>query len=565
MAFVTTTAILAGVFVNSLGVNTHIDSFAYGYQNLPVVENALIYLGVHNVRDSAGHSFDLQYWQQVATAAKVKFDDVMPEGSPTSMQATLALVPQFAAAGLLNFVEGGNEEDNADAIASGNSLAYTAYFQQQVYQVAHSVGLPAVNMSFGQGWTAANNWQGNYGSVGNLAAYADYANPHTYPAVANGQPNRTILWLNADAQLAAEGRPTFVSELGWNESASSQSIVATNLLNGIMDSARSGNRRTYIYALFDDQGGKFGVMNADGSPKLAGQALHNLTTLLGDAGTNATSFSPGALTYQLVGTVGGESSLVLQKSDGSYWVSVWDETSGTDSATLTLASAAQEIKVFDPLVGSSALQTASNATAVSFNLNDHPLLVEIIPSTASTASTTSTTIISSTANNSVLTGTATTTAIYAYGTGDTITGGSGTDLIQAFAGNNTINTGSGTAALHVGGAGNKITVGSGTTTIYDSGTNSSITFGKVGTPNTNIYGYALAQGNTLNFVPVLAGTQWDGAQATLGNFLKVTNAGTDTLISVNPSGLSGGVTYPVATLHGYAYVTLTTLLADSSI
>ena len=50
-------------------------------------------------------------------------------------------------------------------------------------------------MSFGSGWTAANNWQGDYGEVGNLSAYANYANAHTYPNP--GQlPNATIEALN---------------------------------------------------------------------------------------------------------------------------------------------------------------------------------------------------------------------------------------------------------------------------------------------------------------------------------------------------------------------------------
>ena len=45
----------------------------------------------------------------------------------------------------------------------------------------NSTGLPAINMSFGANWTAANNWEGDYGAVGDLSTYADYANAHTYP------------------------------------------------------------------------------------------------------------------------------------------------------------------------------------------------------------------------------------------------------------------------------------------------------------------------------------------------------------------------------------------------
>ena len=41
------------------------------------------------------------------------------------------------------------------------------------------MGLPVINMSFGSGWTAANNWHGDYDKVGNLSPFADYANAHT--------------------------------------------------------------------------------------------------------------------------------------------------------------------------------------------------------------------------------------------------------------------------------------------------------------------------------------------------------------------------------------------------
>ena len=71
----TLTAITASSFVNSLGVNTHIDSYAYGYQDLSTVEAAINYLGVTNIRDSAQLGADVATWLQVAQATGAKFDD----------------------------------------------------------------------------------------------------------------------------------------------------------------------------------------------------------------------------------------------------------------------------------------------------------------------------------------------------------------------------------------------------------------------------------------------------------------------------------------------------------
>src|ERR1700756_4499113 len=44
--------LLASAFIGSLGINTHIDFQKYGYENLPVVVQAVSYLGLHHVRDS---------------------------------------------------------------------------------------------------------------------------------------------------------------------------------------------------------------------------------------------------------------------------------------------------------------------------------------------------------------------------------------------------------------------------------------------------------------------------------------------------------------------------------
>src|SRR5437870_5341733 len=95
-------AISATYFTHTLGVNTHIDFVNYGYQNLNTVVQALNYLGLPNVRDSAQTSSDVQWWTQVAQATGVKFDDYIPETSPAGMQDALNLAPQLAAKGILN-------------------------------------------------------------------------------------------------------------------------------------------------------------------------------------------------------------------------------------------------------------------------------------------------------------------------------------------------------------------------------------------------------------------------------------------------------------------------------
>lgn len=365
------TAISTSSFIGSLGVNTHLDFGGAGYGNVTTVINAINYLGVGNLRDSAANSGDYTLWQQVAQATGVKFDAYIGEISPSGMSQELALIPQLAQQGILRFIEGGNEEDDAYPMSLGNNLFITAQFQQQVWALGQQLGLGVINMSFGAGWTAANNWQGNYDKVGDLSAYTNYGNAHTYPGVGQTQDS-VIQMLNADARLAAAYRPVITTELGWDENTGfNQTQIAKNLLAAALDGIKDGNPVTYFYAMYNDGSGNFGLMNTDGSAKPAGQALHNLTSILKDSGGN---FAPGSLNYS-INT--GDNTLLMEKSDGSYWLSIWNESAGAHSVTLTLGSAASTVAVYDPLTGTNAIQSASNTNTITLTVPDHPVIVQI--------------------------------------------------------------------------------------------------------------------------------------------------------------------------------------------
>jgi hypothetical protein len=368
-------AISTTAFIGTLGVNTHFDFANYGYQNVVTAEAAIRYLGLTNLRDSAQTASDATLWQQIAQTTGAKFDDYIAETSPAGMTTDLGFVSQLASEGILDYLEGGNEEDDAYPTSLGNTLAITAQFQQQVYALGHQLGLKVINMSFGSGWTAANNWAGDYGKVGNLSADTDYANAHTYPNVGQG-----IGWsidrLNGLANMAAASRPVITTEIGWDENQGfSQRDVARFTLQAALDGIKYGDVRTYFYALFDDGSGNFGLMNQDGTAKPAGLALHNLTTLLADTGTTAGSFTPGSLNYTLSTT---DDTVLMEKSDGTWWLSVWNEDVGAHTDTLTLSTAATQIRLFDPLTGTSAIQTVSNTGTFTFTVPDHPVIVEII-------------------------------------------------------------------------------------------------------------------------------------------------------------------------------------------
>jgi hypothetical protein len=300
--------------------------------------------------------------------------------------------------------EGPNE---ADVFASGGQKA-AAQFQPQVYSAAHAAGLPAIDISFGAGWCSSPNnppgcsTTGDYGTVGDLSASADYANAHTYPAASPGSGN-TFKTLNADANLAAPGRPVAITEFGWvtgqagNWGNVSVDTQAAYVVEGILDAFTLGNPYYFYYALYDDGSGNFGLFYDTGVAKPAATAVRVLFQLLGDTAANALTFTPSALDYTLSGLpapsggTGGQ-QILLQKSDKSFWLALWNEqtinqgTTGQDVAvaavpvTLSLGKQASQISVYDVLAASTTpVQTAASTDTLMLSLPAHPILVKIVP------------------------------------------------------------------------------------------------------------------------------------------------------------------------------------------
>ena len=713
----TLTAITASNFVNSLGINTHIDFNAYGYQNLATVEAAINYLGVKNIRDSASNGSDASTWLQVAQATGAKFDDYIGETSPAGMATELGYVAQLAAEGILNFVEGGNEEDDAYPESLGNNQYITATFQQQVFALGQSLGLPVINMSFGAGWTAANGWIGDYGSVGDLSTYADYANAHTYPNV--GQtPDAAIQQIDGDAHLAAASRPVMNTEMGWDAGTFSQGAIAQYVVQAALDSMKDGNVKTYFYALFNDGSGAFGLVNSNGTPTPAGTALHDLTSLLADTAVSANSFVPGSLSFTLSGAQAGDNTLLMQKSDGSNWLALWDDSQSAHSVTLNLATTATQIVVYDPVTGTSAIASAINSNSITVSLGGDPLLIEVITASSSTtggssggsgdtsgsgsstgstgsgisvsapaslldvagqsvavtgvqitdsyASTHPTTVTATitdqggtlytvdawgvtqqgfgttgitltgtiwqvnaglanltyngsgsdtitirasnstgsqatqsvtvggsgsstitgptptpapsspdqqiaagdadpviTVSNTTISATSGDHMIFIAGTGDTLTATGGTETVQAYQGGNTIITGAANDTIRIAGSGNTINAGAGNNQIDDSGSNNTIVLPGANQGNDNIFGWVTQNGDTFDLRALLATTGWNGNSSTIGDFVRVTIAGNNAVISANSTGVSGGASYNVATLNASGAINLAALLAHS--
>jgi hypothetical protein len=236
--------------------------------------------------------------------------------------------------------------------------------------------------------------------------YADFANPHDYldkySSIIDNLSWRAadplqdgafdglyseygVTWWQNFPGYSSTTNPTLsnlprvTTETGWPSTGAghSEDQQGKVYLNTYLDFFKRGWNDTFIYEMVDDQGGGSGgqaLYNPNGTPKLAATYIHNLTTLLADNTSNA----PGSVNYSIPGEPATVHDLLLQKSDGSFDLVVWDErATGTDNVTVNLGAAYSSVAVYDPTIGTSVQQQLSNVNQVSLSLGDHPLIVQI--------------------------------------------------------------------------------------------------------------------------------------------------------------------------------------------
>ncbi len=392
-----TQAVRTEDFVNSIGINTHLDFSVTAYNSVSVVESALNYLGVAQVRDAMQFSTSPALFAEVAAATGVKYDLFLAPGSGADLDGELQNLQQLPLSDIQS-VEGRNEPD-----LYGPGFHEGIADQVTLYQFAqlNLPGIPVIQESFGG--------LPDYGNAGDQSSYADYGNAHTYFGTGNNPAlGDWIGVLNTDALKVTPGKPVIITEAGYYTTGSTTdpnsvdvSVQAKYTLDLVLDSIQAGNVKTYLYELLDQKSGdgssedNFGLFYSDGTPKPAATAIRNLLTLLTDPGSSASGFPQGSMTYSLSGLPSGGNSFLMEKSDGSYWLAVWDDTrlSGPVSPTdITVPPApvtvnlgfTADIAVFDPLTGTAVIQAANGVSNVTISLPDHPVLVEVLPVSGST-------------------------------------------------------------------------------------------------------------------------------------------------------------------------------------
>ncbi|GAB6164952.1 hypothetical protein JCM19992_09520 [Thermostilla marina] len=153
---------------------------------------------------------------------------------------------------------------------------------------------------------------------------------------------------------------------------------AVDYLTIYLDQFARGWSRTAIYILRDrtDEAGNqsFGFFRPDYTPRLAAEYLHNLTTILDD---HERPPSIGSLGYRLVDPPDTTHDLLLQHSDGTFFLVVWNErVDGSDPVEVQFAHTC-DVSLYDPTVGDYALAEIPAVERITLTLTDHPIVLAI--------------------------------------------------------------------------------------------------------------------------------------------------------------------------------------------
>ncbi len=386
-------------FVNSIGVNTHLNYFDRTYGNFQLVERELKSIGIRHVRDGV-HLVNADYnkavydrWSQLGSIG-VRFDAVL---DPRSALGTLTgdkldQVEKLAGDTIESF-EGPNELDISNI---PDWASVDREYQKDVYQSVKSMTSAKPIDTIGPSLAFASKGS----SVGNISDRVDYGNLHPYPAgkmPASVFPEQLVL-----AKEVSGDKKIVITESGYHNAlddhsdqpAVSETAAAKYIPRLFLENFSQGIRHTYLYEFLDEAPDPgltnfqmhWGLLRSDGSEKPAFTAVKNLINELSDSAEPA---HLEQMTYSLSTSNTEICHLLLQKSDGQFLLILWQEVSSYDGkkqqdiavspqpVTLMLDHSARSISTYEPTVQAQPSHVYANVAKVSLEVPDHPLVIQI--------------------------------------------------------------------------------------------------------------------------------------------------------------------------------------------
>jgi hypothetical protein len=378
-------------FLNSLGINAHISLAQGPYADVYALSGKLSYLGINHVREDVRNTTaSIARYQVIGGAGNKLTLMLSPKVLPSPTAATSAF---DSISSYIDTLEGTNEINVTPVTYGGYTGVPAAQaWQRAIWSAAKGDSHFATNSAVAQF---------TYGPViANPAGtgLADYSNAHIY--VLSQQPPFVTVALDSKL-LGVPKQSVYVTEFNYPTSTDTykgvtEDIQAKYTADGIFDCFMVGFKRVYIYELMDEgtditnREDNFGVFRYDGSAKPLATELHNLTQILAASGTAPTPFTPGSLSFSIAQTLtlsymdANLYHYLMQGQNGTFYLVIWAEPPlfnvsppTPHPVTIAFPSPHSSVQVYDPMVGSTPINTYSSTNSVVVTTVDHPIILAI--------------------------------------------------------------------------------------------------------------------------------------------------------------------------------------------
>jgi len=325
-------AVSARTFVESIGVNVHLHATDTAYGNYPAVKSLLTGANLHHVRDGLIDTTWQAYYDRLNDLGSAGIHSTLITNVPQSTTLVSAYPSRVQRS--LEAIEGPNEYDRSNDPQWATTLRD---FVRKLYPAVRSAPAAAPLSVVGPSLTSG----GAYAQLGDVSAYVDYGNMHDYFAGFapgnggyGGSGYGSIAYNKAAAGQSSGIKAIYATETGYSTTPNTRNAVpeavqAIYVPRMFLEQYLNGIPRTFAYELVDEGPAPFdhlGLVRSDLSTKPAYTALAALLNLLAEP----TSSAPSVLSMTISGNVQNLHHLVLHKSDGTFYIAYWLETSSFD-------------------------------------------------------------------------------------------------------------------------------------------------------------------------------------------------------------------------------------------
>jgi hypothetical protein len=395
-------------FVDSIGVAVHLTyaNTVYYQKFDSIIKPRLQELGIRHIRDGGVPNVN-NYHSRLRELNRLGIKATLVSGGGITPSQVLQTTKDLG--NVVQSVEGPNEYNQY--LKDPNWPSILRNYMKELYPLIKNdpktKHLKVIAPSLAS-WN-----EKDYKAVGDLSAYVDFGNLHSYygglhPTVQCSwcAPPKSYLDTFFDrAKVISGSKPIVVTEMGQHNAMGTnlshmlpmpEDIAWKYNSRQLLFNFNKGVHRSFLYELIDlvdDPTQKeieyhFGLLRNDGSAKPSFTAMRDLIKLLNDR--NSTT-QPIRLDYNLTGNTSNIHKTLLQKSNGSFYLVLWQDVSSYDTSTqkaidvpttkvnfdLNTSITQANIYTLNPSLKKES--EYSNPKTISLEIPDYPLIVELLP------------------------------------------------------------------------------------------------------------------------------------------------------------------------------------------